>query len=157
MATTDHGLLEAKRHNNETERSPEWDKVRDNFLKNNSKCAVCGSTENLNVHHIFPFHYCVDNEINRPDLELDPCNLITLCETKGYNHHLLIGHFDDYKSANLRVKTNATLFGKSETEIKTNSLWKELKNHRLKPLDEMTPAEKKALKAKMDSEMPLKS
>ena len=154
MASTDHGLLEAKRNDQERERSPKWDETRDAFLKTHSICAVCGSKDNLNVHHIFPFHYCVDSEINRPDLELDPRNLITLCETKGYGHHLLIGHFDEYKSANLRVKTNATLFGKTETDIKTNSSWKELKNHRLKPLDEMTTADKKALRVKMDIEMP---
>jgi len=32
----------------------------------------------LQVHHIFPFHYCI--ALGRPDLELDDRNLITLCE-----------------------------------------------------------------------------
>ena len=57
------------------------------------------------MHHIFPFHYCI--ALGRPDLELDDRNLITLCEDEagkpGQNHHLLVGHLDDFESSNLAV------------------------------------------------------
>lgn len=56
-------------------RSSKWDKVRDDFIKLNPSCAVCGSTKNLQVHHKKPFHLF-------PELELDVNNLVTLCEGK---------------------------------------------------------------------------
>lgn len=37
------------------------------------KCAVCGSTKNLQVHHIIPITIL-------PELKLDNNNLIPLCE-----------------------------------------------------------------------------
>ena len=37
------------------------------------KCAICGSTENLQVHHIVPITIL-------PELKLDNNNLIPLCE-----------------------------------------------------------------------------
>lgn len=49
------------------ERSPEWPHVREEFLKACPACAACGGTEDLNVHHIQPFHL-------HPELELDPAN-----------------------------------------------------------------------------------
>ena len=76
-------------------RSNEWAKVRKEHLKNNPKCIVCGDTHQLNVHHIKPFHL-------HPELELDPNNLVTLCESTSYGIicHLLIGHLGDYKNIN---------------------------------------------------------
>jgi 5-methylcytosine-specific restriction protein A len=76
-------------------RSPKWITVRAKFLKENSSCAACGGKNNLNVHHIKPFHLY-------PELELEPSNLITLCECnqKGINCHLLVGHLGNFKSIN---------------------------------------------------------
>lgn len=68
-------------------RSPHWATVRAIHLKNHPECAACGQTDNVNVHHIRPFHLS-------PELELEPSNLITLC-TDGPGHlncHLLCGH-----------------------------------------------------------------
>lgn len=65
-------------------RSSSWPSVRRNFVLSNPDCAACGSNENLNVHHIKPFH-------ENPELELDPSNLITLCR----KHHFRIGHDPD--------------------------------------------------------------
>jgi hypothetical protein len=154
MATNDFGLFEAKRNDNKLERSSDWDEKRDNFLKRYPTCAICGSKIDLKVHHVFPFHYCI--ELGRRDLELDDRNLITLCETPGFNHHLLIGHFDDYKSANLNVRKNGQSFGKTEAEIKKSIMWLAAKTTRLKSLDEMTILEKINLKLKMDTEIPKK-
>lgn len=65
-------------------RSSSWASVRRNFVESNPDCAACGSTQNLNVHHIKPFH-------SHPELELDPGNLITLCR----KHHFQVGHDPD--------------------------------------------------------------
>jgi 5-methylcytosine-specific restriction enzyme A len=77
------------------ERSYEWSKVRNEFLKTHNICAVCGTSKDLQVHHIKPFHL-------RPELELDPDNLITLCTSKywGFNCHLIIGHGGNFKYEN---------------------------------------------------------
>jgi len=77
------------------QRSPEWASVRKEHLKNNPKCAICEGTKQLNVHHIKPFHL-------HPELELEPTNLITLCECASYGIicHLLVGHLGDYKNIN---------------------------------------------------------
>lgn len=63
-------------------RSPRWPAVRAAHLKANPACAACGARNALEVHHIQPFHV-------RPDLELDPRNLLTLC---GDPCHLVHGH-----------------------------------------------------------------
>jgi hypothetical protein len=65
-------------------RSPKWPAVRAEFVRLHPTCAACGSWSALNVHHVLPFH-------QRPDLELDPSNLITLCR----EHHFRIGHDPD--------------------------------------------------------------
>ncbi len=70
-------------------RSPKWPRVRKNFLKEHPKCAVCERRHNLQVHHIIPVHI-------KPDLELDPNNLITLCG----RCHLLFGHLNNWKHYN---------------------------------------------------------
>jgi len=83
-------------------RSSQWPTARANYLKINGKCAVCGSTKKLEVHHKQPFHV-------HPELELDPTNFITLCETddNGINCHLLVGHLGNFKSVNVNVEADA--------------------------------------------------
>jgi 5-methylcytosine-specific restriction enzyme A len=73
-------------------RSPEWKDVRKLHLKEQSKCQACAKKSNLEVHHVIPVH--VDKT-----LELDPANLITLCE----RCHLVFGHLSDYRSWNENV------------------------------------------------------
>lgn len=76
-------------------RSSQWKDVRNKFINEYNVCAVCGGKDNLEVHHIIPFHIA-------PELELDEDNLITLCERKKYgiNCHLFIGHLGNYKRYN---------------------------------------------------------
>jgi proline racemase len=78
-----------------TKRSSKWPKVRTAHLKIQPVCAVCEGKADLSVHHIRPFHL-------HPDLELEPTNLITLCECKSYgvNCHLLIGHLGNFTNIN---------------------------------------------------------
>lgn len=82
-----------------SKRSSKWPKVRAQHLKEFPKCAVCGGNKKLEVHHVEPFH------INA-DLELDPTNLMTLCESKkgGLTCHLAIGHLGNYRRVNKKVR-----------------------------------------------------
>jgi len=79
-------------------RSPEWQKVRNIHLREHPCCEACGAKAKIEVHHIKPFHL-------HPELELDPNNLISLCEDDGNGVicHLLFGHLGNYKSFNPNV------------------------------------------------------
>ncbi len=83
------------------ERSPKWAALRHRVLKG-ARCAACGGTQMLEVHHKRPFHLF-------PHLELVPSNLIVLCERKrsGLNCHLLIGHLGNYRAWNPNVQRDA--------------------------------------------------
>lgn len=73
-------------------RSSQWPAVREAHLKNEPQCRVCGGTTKIQVHHILPFHL-------HPELELDPTNLITLCEgNTNINCHLAFGHFGNFQT-----------------------------------------------------------
>lgn len=80
-------------------RSPEWPRIRREHLKLHPMCAACGGTRLLQVHHKQPFHL-------KPELELEPTNLITLC--MGNLCHIEIGHGDDFKALNPNVQVDAT-------------------------------------------------
>jgi HNH endonuclease len=84
-------------------RSSKWPKTREAFLASHNYCACCGGTKLLEVHHIVPFH-------EDPKLELDPNNLIVLCESAsdGIVCHLCVGHLGNYKSYNQYVVEDAS-------------------------------------------------
>lgn len=84
-------------------RSSQWSHVRQQHLKANPTCALCGGSRKLEVHHAVPFH--VD-----PTKELDPGNLITLCEAwkRGVNCHLLFGHLGNYRGWNADVHVDVS-------------------------------------------------
>lgn len=82
-------------------RSPEWQRVRACHLKNQPWCKRCGRTSDLEVHHIVPFHLDSGSE-------LDPDNLITLCESAGSQCHLRNGHLGNWRSFNPYVISEAT-------------------------------------------------
>lgn len=89
-------------------RSHKWPEVRAEHLKKYGECAACGSKKNLEVHHIIGFH--ID-----PSLELDPKNLITLCEHgrfKGVNCHLFFGHLLSYQRLNIDCELDALIWRK---------------------------------------------
>ena len=79
-------------------RSSKWPAVRRNFVKSNPYCAACGTTRELEVHHVVPFHI-------EPARELDIENLMTLCN----DCHLYIGHLKDWTSYNLHARQDAAL------------------------------------------------
>lgn len=78
-------------------RSSQWSKVRDEFIEAHPRCAFCGGTKELQVHHVIPFEF--------GGHELDPANLITLC-CGTFNCHLLVGHLGDYSSMNPLVRSD---------------------------------------------------
>ena len=147
----------------EPPRSPEWPRVERAHLQRQPHCACCkpgtGTRAGLQVHHIFPFHYCI--ALGRPDLELDDRNLITLCEDEagkpGQNHHLLVGHLDDFESSNLAVVEDAarTFYGMDAAAIKSDLTWLRKKASRLAPLEKMTAADKEAFREAMNRRLPV--
>ena len=68
-------------------------------MRGNPTCAACGSTLRLEVHHVLPVHV-------RPDLELTPSNLITLCEGE-HLHHYTLGHGHNWDNYNPSVQADA--------------------------------------------------
>lgn len=87
-------------------RSPEWRKVRAEHLKKFPRCALCGGNKVIEVHHKKSFH-------QNPELELNPSNLITLCEEgkNGIVCHRAIGHLGSYQSINVNVEEDARNWG----------------------------------------------
>ena len=84
-----------------TPRSPEWPRVRREWLKLHPQCAACGTTRAVEVHHMVPFH------IDRSK-ELDFSNFITLCESViASEHHFAVGHFRNWKNYNPNVIADA--------------------------------------------------
>ena len=75
-------------------RSSKWRGVRNEHLKKNPACAACGRTENLAVHHIIPVSF-------DPTKELDPNNLLTLCQS---HCHIVFGHLMNYRCYNSDVR-----------------------------------------------------
>jgi 5-methylcytosine-specific restriction protein A len=88
-------------------RSPVWGKVRKQWLETHPNCAACGETKHflkaLEVHHIVPFHM-------DPSKELDPTNLVTLCQSKSHNCHLIFGHLLDFHCMNKDAVVDAEAY-----------------------------------------------
>ena len=144
----------------EPPRSPFWPAVQAAHLARNPQCAACAAPgAPVQVHHIFPFHFCL--ALGRPDLELDERNLITLCQTQdgasAQDHHLLLGHLDDFESGNLEVARDAQgpYHGRSGDQIREDPAWRLALQSRLKPLGQLTAPERTALRQVMDRRLPI--
>ena len=74
-------------------RSGKWAAVRRRHLTRQPACQWCGGTQDVEVHHIMPFH------LHR-ELELEPRNLVTLCEHGDLDCHLRHGHLGNWRSFN---------------------------------------------------------
>ena len=144
----------------EPPRSSAWPHVEKAVLHLHPWCAACGPDKRdkgLQVHHHLPFAYCT--ALGRPDLELDPRNLLVLCETEHNdpeaNHHLLLGHLGNFKSDNVHVAEDIALFaGMDAAAIQADPRWLARKAARLKPLHEMTDQDKADFRALMDAMFP---
>jgi len=104
MATKQPQLAAGDRGTNPAfHRSPRWRAVARAHLAQHPSCAACGSEEDTVAHHIVPVH--VD-----PKRELEPDNLITLCQGETLNCHLWCGHLGHWKSWNTTVVRDAARF-----------------------------------------------
>lgn len=81
-------------------RSPRWPALKNKHLKAHPTCEVCGRKSEVTAHHIVPVH--VD-----PTRELDPDNLLTMCEGKVMNCHCVVGHLWAWISYNPTVRQDA--------------------------------------------------
>jgi 5-methylcytosine-specific restriction endonuclease McrA len=108
----------------EKQRSPECRRVRDEHLEKFPMCEACGTTKELQVHHIKPFHL-------DPHLELDEDNLITLCMAK-FNCHLNIGHGGSFNMYNPNVIQDSRDFKSSGSTSSKKAIIAEAKKNRLK-------------------------
>ena len=83
------------------ERSSQWPKVRKAYVKLHPVCELTGIGKDLNVHHIRPFQYF-------PELELDKSNFITLTNADvwglHYGMHILVGHLGNFKYYNPNLR-----------------------------------------------------
>ena len=84
-------------------RAPGWSKLAAAHLRANPDCIACGSRKNVVPHHKEPVHLF-------PERELDPTNLVTLCEGPVVNCHILFGHLRNWSSYNVDVEQDATYF-----------------------------------------------
>ena len=86
----------------EVSRAHAWRTMRAAHLQVQPACAACGSTSRVVVHHIVPV------QVDR-SRELDPGNLITLCEGYAYgvNCHLYHGHGGRWERWNPTVRDQA--------------------------------------------------
>lgn len=66
-------------------RSPQWPKVEAEHKRKENSCRCCGTRNNLQVHHIKPYH-------KFPELELEDSNLMTVCQ----NCHFVICHENNW-------------------------------------------------------------
>src|SRR5437660_1424339 len=121
--TRDYGAHIARVHGHE--RSPEWSRVAKEHRLREPACVACGyKGKKLQVHHIKPFHL-------HPQLELDPRNLITLCEARGRDHHLLLGHLDAWDSYNEHIHDDVRHFyRKTAAQIRADLVWQKRMAHR---------------------------
>lgn len=85
-------------------RSSLWPALRYAHLLQYPACMVCGTKDKVVPHHIVPVHVC-------RALELEPSNLISLCEGTG-NHHLWVGHGGAWKAYVPTVAEDAAYFAR---------------------------------------------
>lgn len=97
-------------------RHKDWPKKRREHLVKFPYCAACRSIFYLEVHHVLPYHLF-------KELELDPDNLITLCEGPGVGHHLWYGHNGNYRLYNPNVREDtAEALAKFQQSLKEGTL-----------------------------------
>ena len=86
-------------------RSGSWPRVRREHLKKEPACIACGRSRDVEVHHVVPFS-------EKPELELDPDNLVTL-DTPC---HFVFGHLLNWSSSNPHVRDDATAYRRRITQ-----------------------------------------
>ena len=141
-------------------RNPHWPEVEKAYAKEHLNCEACDPSNygkvGIQVHHIHAFHIC--KLLGRPDLELDPRNFKSLCETEykrpAENHHLLLGHAGDFQTTNeFLLEDIITYKGMTEQAIKESSFVTRM-NNRPKPFPIWTDEEKVMYRKMLDLILP---
>ena len=86
----------------ESKRSPHWPTVRNKFAAEHPECCVCSAKTQV-IHHVETF-------ATHPDKELDPDNLVALCD----RCHLLIGHLGNFQNVNPDVRKHIDIIHKAK-------------------------------------------
>ncbi len=148
----DHGALAAAEHN--LKRSAHWPAVERGFRKDHPVCECGGGTRALQIHHaLIPFHFAI--LLGRPDLELDPRNLLTISADPALEYHVLIGHLDNYKSWNPNVLVDVRRYhGWKKEAIRADAVWLHKKAIRPKLWPEMSETEKQDLAEWINHHLP---
>lgn len=134
-------------------RSPLWSKRQKAHLKIQPFCLVCGDSRSLQAHHKYPFHFVI--AVGRPDLELDERNLFTLCTDTADQHHVLVGHLDDYESYNPDLEQMIALTrGLLSSQIRSLRVYIDAVKRRPRHLPSMLPRDRDALRDELDLLMP---
>lgn len=81
-------------------RSGSWARVRREHLEREPACIACGRDDDLEVHHVSPYHLDKSRE-------LDPSNLVTLCADPC---HLVHGHLMSWKRSNPDVREDCARY-----------------------------------------------
>jgi 5-methylcytosine-specific restriction enzyme A len=98
-------------------RSPRWPKLRRAWLADNPRCAACGGSKAVEVHHCVPFSW-------RPDWELERSNFLTLCEQSPWDCHLRIGHCGNWTKANPHARADAAASLASVQGVRTRDSYR---------------------------------
>lgn len=85
-------------------RSSKWPAVRNKFIAEHQTCCVCGAKAEV-VHHVQVFH-------EHPELELDPENLVSMCD----RCHLLVAHLGDWRNVNPDVRKHVKILHDAKNE-----------------------------------------
>jgi hypothetical protein len=78
-------------------RSSGWRSFRNGWLSDHPRCEFCKGRRECVAHHLIPFWMA-------PEFELDPTNVVTLCERGKYgvgNCHLFFGHRGNWRNVNI--------------------------------------------------------
>jgi hypothetical protein len=79
----------------------EWDRISKKYKSSTSKCEICSSEYNLNIHHIISYWLFDDNDIRVHDFN----NLLTVCDScHGKLHQRntsIVPHISEMKYKNL--------------------------------------------------------
>ena len=86
-------------------RSGQWPRIRREHLEREPACIACGRDDELEVHHVVPYH-------TDKALECDPANLATMC----HDCHLSVGHAYDWKSWRPDVRKLAAILRSAEVK-----------------------------------------
>lgn len=103
-------------------RSHKWEAFAIKCKAAHPFCAYCGNAEKLQAHHIHAFELMTPEQRGTaaPGGELDPDNIIILCEVQPSDHHLRIGHLGNFKNSDPNV---VEVCKKHEADLRVAGEW----------------------------------